>query len=211
MGDGDVVVGVGEAVLILGVALGVVLELLDVLWLAVGEAVGVADELLLVGVALALVLADALLDGVALAEAEALPEGRALTEADALLDAEELAEAEELPEGGDALADAVGDVDVAACLAALLLTGFLLADFGAAEECAAVAERAAAGDMADWAAESRRMAALGRLEQAPFTICGPPPPRSKVTELKPAGLVVMISAPATPPIATDLSATALTT
>ena len=66
-------------------------------------------------------------------------------------------------------------------------------------------------DFACWMAESRRAAALGRLEQAPFTIGGPLPPRSRVTEPNPVELVAMISAPATPPSATDLSATALTT
>lgn len=185
-----------------GFAVGVVLELLDVLWLAVGVALALV-------LADALVLAEALRDGVALAEDEALPEGRALTEADALLDADPLADTEELPEAEalaevEALVDVVGDFDAAACRA-VLLAGFFLADFDAVAECVAV------GDFAGWTAESSRTAALGRVAQAPFTMGGAPSPRSKVTEPNTVELVAMISAPATPPSATDLSATALTT
>lgn len=191
MGDGVVLVavGVGEALLLVGLALGGALELLDVLRLTVGLAVGGPDELwLLVGAALALVLAEelAVAGELALAEEEVRPDGSALTEADALPDAE-------------ALPDAARDVGVAACRA-----GFFLADFDT------FGDFDAFGDFAGWTAESSRTAALGRAEQAPFTM-GAPPCTRVVTEPNTVELVERISAPATAPSAADLSATTLTT
>jgi hypothetical protein len=210
VGDGVVLVavGVGEALLLVGLALGGALELLDVLWLVVGFAVGGPEVLrLLVGVALALVLAEELVlaDELALAEDEVRPDGSALTEADALPGAEALPDADALPDA-EALPDVAGDFAVAACRA-----DFFFADFADFDFWAGFDAFDAFGDFAGWTAESSRTAALGRAEQAPFTMGEPPSTRSVVTEPNTVELVERMSTPATAPSAADLSATALTT
>jgi hypothetical protein len=203
---------VGEALVVDGLAVGVTLALPDVLRLVVGLVLGVLLALALAEV-LALVVAEALRDGVA--EAEALPEGSVLTDGDALPEAEVLADADTLPDA-EAVPDVFGVVDVAVadaveCRAGLFFAFFAgfffesLADFVVAAGCAGF------GDFAGCAAASSRIAALGRLVQAPFTIGGPELPRSRVTEPNTLELVEMTSAPATAPSATDLSATALMT
>jgi hypothetical protein len=207
--------GLGEALVVDGVAVGVTLALPDVLRLVVGLVLGVllalvlADALVLAEAVLlaeGLVLAEVLRDGVA--EADALPEGSALTEADALPEAEAPADADVLPDAV-ALTDAFGDFDAADADAAwradFFLAVFFFADFDVVAGCADF------GDFAGCAAASSRIAAFGRLAQAPFTMGGPELPRSKVTEPNTSELVEMISAPATAPSATDLSATALMT